>query len=72
MIHNNIIATVSEMLRLVLQLNYRLAKFHNKCKSSESQLVQTIDMVASSNPMFPAGTNIKNAHKGDLLYNEWL
>ncbi len=22
--------------------------------------------------MSPVSTNIKNAHKGDLLYNEWL
>ncbi len=29
-------------------------------------------MVASSNSMSPVGTNIKNAHKVDLLYNEWL
>ncbi len=31
-----------------------------------------IIMVVSSNPMSPVGTNIKNAHKVDLLYNEWL
>ncbi len=31
-----------------------------------------IIMVASSNPMSPVGTNIKNVHKVDLLYNEWL
>ncbi len=29
-------------------------------------------MVASGNHMSPVGSNIKNAHKGDLLYNEWL
>ncbi len=29
-------------------------------------------MVESSNPMSPVGTNIRNAHKDDLLYNEWL
>ncbi len=29
-------------------------------------------MVASSNPMSPVGTNIMNAHNGDLFYNEWL
>ncbi len=31
-----------------------------------------IIMVASSNPMSPVATNIKNAHKGDPLYNKWL
>ncbi len=34
--------------------------------------VQTIIMVVSSNPMSSVGTNIKNAHRGDLLYIEWL
>ncbi len=49
-----------------------IAKVYNKCKSHESQLVQMIIMVASSNPMSPEVKNIKNAHKGDQLYNEWL
>ncbi len=26
----------------------------------------------SSNPLSPVGTNIKNAHKGDLLHSQWL
>ncbi len=29
-------------------------------------------MVASSNPMSPVSTNIKNAHNVDLLCNQWL
>ncbi len=70
--HNDIIATISEILPLEIQLNFHFAKFHNKCKSHEPQLVQIIIMVTSSNPMPPVGTNIKNAHKGDLLHNEWL
>ncbi len=72
MTHYDIRATMSEMLPLEIQFNYCFAKFYIKCKSHESQLVQTIIMVASSNPMFPVGTNIKNAHTGDLLYNEWF
>ncbi len=72
MTHHDIIATMSEMLPLEIQLNYRFAKCYNICKSHESQLVQTIIMVASSNPMSPVGTNIKNAYKGDLLNYEWL
>ncbi len=63
MTHNDIITTMSEMLPLEIPLNYRFAKFYNKCKSHESQLAQNIIMVAS---------NVKNAHKGDLLYNEWI
>ncbi len=59
MTHNDIIATMSEMLPLEIQLNYHFIKFYNKCKSHESQLVQPIIMVASSNPMSPVGTNIK-------------
>ncbi len=47
---NDIIATMSEMLSLEIQLNYRFAKFYNKCNLYESQLVQTIILVASSNP----------------------
>ncbi len=43
-----------------------------KYKSHEFQLVQTILMVASSNPMSPVDTHIKNAHKVDLLYSELL
>ncbi len=61
MTHNDIIATMSEMLCLEIQLNYRFANFYNKCKSQEFQLVRTIIIVASSNPMSPVGTNIKNA-----------
>ncbi len=72
MTHNDIIATMSEMLPLEIQLYIRFAKVYNKCKSHESQLVQMIIMVASSNPMSPVGTNIKNTHKGDLLYIEGL
>ncbi len=52
MTHNDIIATISEMLPLAIQLNYRFAKFYNKCKLYESQLVPTIVMEASSNPVF--------------------
>ncbi len=70
MTHNYLIATMSHLLLLGIQLNYRFVKFYNKCKSHESQLVQTVIMVASSDPMSPVGTNIKNAHKVDLLYNE--
>ncbi len=29
-------------------------------------------MVASSNPISLVRTNIKNAHKVDILYNKWL
>ncbi len=72
MTDNDIIATMSEMLPLEIQLNYQFAKFYNKCKSHESQLVQMIIMVASSNPMSPVGTNVNNVHKVDLLYSEWL
>ncbi len=72
MTDNDIIATMSEMLPLEIQLNYQFAKFDNKCKSHESQLVQMIIMVASSNPMSPVGTNVNNVHKVDLLYSEWL
>ncbi len=72
MTRNDIIATMSEMLPLEIQLNYRFAEFYNKCKSHESQHVQMIIMVASSNPMSPVGSNVKKVHKVDLLYNEWL
>ncbi len=68
MTHNDIIATMS----VEIQLNCRFVNFYNKCKSHESQLVQTIIMMAFSNPMFPVGTNIRNAHKYDLFYNQWL
>ncbi len=34
--HNDIIATMSEMLPLEIKLNYHFAKFYNKCKSHES------------------------------------
>ncbi len=64
--NNDIIAIMSEMLPLEIQLNCRFTQFYNKCKSHEPQLVQTIIMVASSNTMSPVGTNIKNAHK--LIY----
>ncbi len=50
------------MLPLEIQLDCRFAKFYNKCKSHESQLVKAIIMIASSNPMSPVSTNIKNAH----------
>ncbi len=63
---------MSEMLPLEMQLNYRFTKFYNKCKSYESQLMQTIIMVASSTFMPLVGKNINNAHKVDLLYSEWL
>ena len=72
MTHNDIIAIMSEMLPLEIQLNRRFAIFYNKCKSHESQLVQMLITVASRNPMSPVGTNIKNIHKVDLLYNKWL
>ncbi len=72
MTHNDIIATMSEMLPLEIHLNYRFAKFYNKCKSHESQLAQIITMVASSNAISPVSTNIKNAHKGDLLYRNMI
>ncbi len=39
MAHKDIIATMSDMLRLEIQLNYRFANFYNKFKSHESQLV---------------------------------
>ncbi len=58
--------------RALIQLSYHFSKFYNKCKSNESQLVQMIIMMVSSNSMSPVGPNIKNVHKGDLLYNEWL
>ncbi len=54
---------MSGTLPLEIQLNCHFAKFYNKCKSHEFQLVQTIIMVASSNPISPMRTNIKNAHK---------
>ncbi len=56
MTYNDIIATMSEMLPLEIQLNYRFANFYNKCKSHESQLAQTIIMVTSSSPMSLVGT----------------
>ncbi len=34
--------------------------------------MQTIIMVASSNHMSPVCRNVKNVHKVDLLYSEWL
>ncbi len=61
MTHNDIIVTMSEMLPLEIQLSCPFAKFYNKCKSHEYQLVQTIIMVASSKPISPVRTNIKNA-----------
>ncbi len=63
---------MSGMLPLEIQLSYHFAKFYNKCKSHDYQLVQTLIIVGLSNPMSPVGTNIRNAHKDDLLYNEWL
>ncbi len=72
MTHNNIIATIFEMLLLEVQFNHSFAKFYNRCKSHEFQLVQKIITVASNNPMSTVGTNIKNVHEVDLLYNQWL
>ncbi len=65
--HNDIIATISEILPLEIQLN---CHFAINVKSHEFKVVQTIIIVACSNPMSPVGTNIKNAHKVDILYNQ--
>ncbi len=43
-----IIASMPEILPLEIQFSRRFANFYNKCKSHESQLVQTIIIVQSS------------------------
>ncbi len=51
--NNDIIVTMSKMLPLEIQLNPRFANFYNKCKLHESQLMQMIIVVASSNLISP-------------------
>ncbi len=68
--HYDIIATMSEMLPLEIQLNWCFAKIVNQFKSFESQIVQMINKVESSKPMFPVGKHIKNVNKVDLVYNQ--
>ncbi len=34
--------------------------------------MHTIITLASSKPLSPVGSNIKNVHKVDVLYNQWL
>ncbi len=49
MTHNDIIAKMSKILPLEIQHNWCFVKFYNKCKSLESQLIQMIIKVASTN-----------------------
>ncbi len=70
--HNDIIATMSEMLPPEIQLNRHFAQFYHTCESHESQLMLTI--IISWHPVIlsPVAKYIKNVNIVYLIYNQWL
>ncbi len=63
---NDIVVTLSEKLPLEIHLNQCFAKEYNKCKSHESQLVQMIIKMTSSNQW------VQTLKKVDIFYNKWF